>query len=292
MMYMHLSYSGYIPSSVYTRNQYRTQHFPTLSTRHCRSLQETAPQNTQSQSVSCSSTMYPTSAYTSTTNINVKSDAIVSSSITNNSTTCVSSLDRHDNDKLPHSETEQDSNVDIGNKSSESSNNSPCHILSTRLYCTNIEDDETVLEISDSVTFDVRGHSSHNLRRESRSVPRELDPSSLAYEANLDRDPLNLSIDTSNLCLDPNKLSFPGGLYNIPQQRSSSLVSHSLTRLNTTSSPPLPPPTNNASPYKTSKVGYSPQHHPHHYNHLPHHRSGERVDRSAPPQPPPLLASS
>ena len=159
------------------------------------------------------------------------------------------------------------------------------------------ESETTLCQLRESLTFSLHGADLTTVKtyrnpiiRQSQSVPRELDPSNLSYEAKLGRNPLNLCIES----LDCDNLSFPGGLYNIPQQRSS-LSSQSMDHLDSVSS------SNTSSPCKTPQheIHYtpsklyrsSPTHHPHHQNHLPQHHlhRRHRPDMHARSEPPPLL---
>lgn len=301
--------SGYIPNSVYACSQYRSQHFPTLSTR-CG-----AP-----RSSSVSSSHRTASSSKSSLNSSILAPPTTINTITYiTTTTIVTSEVEGDEDEedgiLSRCDTNKEnikSSIGVSRESLHPRKNSlwdphvaeirECLSTSSSFEAGIIEAD-SLRELSDSLTFALheKGREKRvtpTRMRQSRSVPRELDPHSLSYEARLSRDPLNLCIDSAALSLEGEELSFPGGLYNLSHQRPNTRSSN---HLDSTGSSSCSSPCRSIisggkhSPSKDT-LSSSTFHHPHHHNHLPHlhtnrrHHRAPLHDRSAPSHPPPLLA--
>ena len=351
--------SGYIPSSVCGCSQYRTRHFPTLSTRHSQtdndsdavtstSLADDTLHSTTITDVTDLSTTLTDDKLSTLTDVTqeinlttVNDEGFKRIQILRNATTsdhssksmsrfdkidCGKSYDWQDNYKNQYENTlnrhstpkcqNSPKPATVGRHSLKNSCEDSHFEKSSAVRCTLAEEDsiddtldvtvELVPDGSDcamrllreSITVSLRNHEvgtidsfRNPMLRESRSVPRELDPCSLSYEARLARNPLNLCIES----LDQDNLSFPGGLYNIPQHRSS-LSSQSLDTFDSvsssTTSSPCKTPRHEISCSPSKVLRPSPHHHPHLQNHLSQHHLQRRLQTQvhARSEPPPLLA--
>ncbi|XP_047738863.1 dentin sialophosphoprotein isoform X1 [Hyalella azteca] len=285
--------SGYIPNSVYACSQYRSQRFPTLPTRSRSTASPASFRDTFSRS------------WNDNGQISSSSVASIVSCLTYITTTTIVTSERRDttgdtnNDQLQH---DDNTGLDLLESAHSHQQEFTEGLARPSLYdsrCSVVGGNASLQDLSDTLTvalLDKNHESRPPNMRQSRSVPRELDPSRLSYEAHLTRDPLNLCVDTA--ILEGEKLSFPGGLYNISSRQRETLSTQSMNNLDSTgssscSSPSKPSYCDSASIDRTHtqhssspNAQHSPSfHHPHHHNHLPHLHSNRRHRMQMPDRP-------
>ncbi|KAF2360438.1 FERM central domain [Trinorchestia longiramus] len=322
--------SGYIPNSVYACSQYRSTHFPTLSTRSSSRATSASSHNSAAKSsgdsvanppayttvVNSLSFITITTIVTSEANDGSKGSNGEENTVEKQCDTSLENTNKSTYELCPRSDSAEFENGASSTLLSTDDMDSRLQVLNEALSSnidyeyrdTCVDEKDSLRELSDTLSMALR-EKEHEHRpstlRQSRSVPRELDPSNLSYEAHLTRDPLNLCVDNAALSLDAENLSFPGGLYNLSSRQRAS--SQSMSQLDSTgssscSSPAKviasaetadkPPPHSDRSSLRQQQALSPSFHHPHHRNHLPHLHSSRQHrmklhDRSAPP--PPLL---